>query len=119
MIKVIEEFEGTTALEQLEKMKEELKEIEIEILAGNIERELQEEADLVQTIYTRWHNMGLTKQDMEQVWAKHYEKETLRGRHVCEFKGDYTTDLTIRGLLKCIRKLEKKLAIYKMVDRIK
>lgn len=106
-IKYITDFLGVTANESYYKMKEELREIAVEVKNKNMVAEVQEECDLIQSIYTRWMNLGFTKDDIKGVWETHYKKETLRGRHVEEIPGQNTEEKIIENLLKVIAKLER------------
>lgn len=114
MIKYIEDYRNCLGNEQYKKMQEELEECKDEYRVQAKNNERQELWDLLQTIFTRFYQMGLTKEDIEYDAKLHYEKETLRGRRVVEIKGKDYKDKIIDGLLLRIAELEK--TLYKKDD---
>lgn len=107
MIKYIEDYKNCMGNEQYKKMQEELNECIEEYRVQADHNERQELWDLLQTIFTRFNQMGLTIEDIEEDGRLHYEKETLRGRKVVEIEGKSYKDKVIDDLLLRIVELEK------------
>lgn len=106
MIKYIKDFEKTTGSEQYDKMLEELFEAKAEYAAGEEEKEVQELCDLVQTVFTRFNQLSMTKEDIESAFIYHYIKESARGRIVADIEGTSKSEERIEILLNRIIELE-------------
>lgn len=107
MIKYIKDYENTGGTNQYIKMQEELQEANNEFIAGDIAKERQELWDLLQTVFTRFNQMGLRLEDILEDSKLHYDKETLRGRVVVDIEGQGYKDKVIDELLIKIASLEK------------
>ena len=107
MIKYIKDFINVVGSEQYRKINEEVVEASNEYYMGNEEKEKQELCDLVQACYTRFMQMGMSKNDIDKEFNKHYEKETLRGRKVVEIPGVGYHEAVREQLLNAIRFLER------------
>lgn len=114
MLKYIQDFEGVTKRLQAKKVCEEALEFTEEIDKGSIEEADQEGADVIQTVLTFWMNRGYGIEEIEDIFKKHYEKETLRGRKVIDIRGTNAQNGVIKGLLKRIIQLEKEIRLLRM-----
>ena len=83
-IGIIEDFDGTSSKEQEKKIIEEAVELLEAVHFSEIENIESEGADVIQTIFTLWHNLGIlkTREDFKRIMEKHYLKEVSRGRKV-------------------------------------
>lgn len=107
MVKYIEDYKNVLGNEQYKKMQEELEECRDEYRLEAKENEIQELCDLIQCCYTRFNQLGMRLEDIDQAFTLHYTKETLRGRKVVEIEGKSYKDKVIDSLLLRIAELEK------------
>ena len=107
MIKYIKDYENTGGTNQYIKMQEELQEANNEFIAGDKAKEIQELCDIIQTVYTRFNQLGMRLEDISQAFTQHYIKETNRGRCVVDIEGQGYKDKVIDELLVKIASLEK------------
>ena len=107
MIKYIKDYENTGGTNQYIKMAEELQEANNEFIAGDKAKEIQELCDIIQTVYTRFNQLGMRLEDISQAFTQHYIKETNRGRCVVDIEGQGYKDKVIDELLVKIASLEK------------
>ena len=107
MIKYIKDYESTGGTNQYIKMQEELQEANNEFIAGDKAKEIQELCDIIQTVYTRFNQLGMRLEDISQAFTQHYIKETNRGRCVVDIEGQGYKDKVIDELLVKIASLEK------------
>lgn len=83
-IKYILDYKDAEGLEQYEAISDEYIEAKLECINNNLADEKQELCDVIQACYSRFMQIGMSQEDIDEEWVKHYEKEINRGRNVAE-----------------------------------